>query len=359
MLGLEEVSQVLAHDTKVESTSDSHAGGGAVANAGNAVGLGHEVGNAQPAQPTPPPPVPHLAEVTAALTTLAGLPIADLERLLSETLDLCSHRFDAWITSLATARLSELRANADQQGTHFGAFGWVQNLRPAATAFDPGAGGFIHAPSPNHAQAAAILRNGYLARGTAGTPLYAIDLSSAQVRAGLAILERIRDGESLSEILGTELETRLRADAALAVTFLEPLRSTYPTPSSPIIDGVAAVLAWRANPSSPKFPTAVLSVVSQLLDAAGDLLIAESVYQTVRGNPSAAAAGLDALGQGCGHQNPRSRMRPLPGARCRIAWPWCWTTRRGRVGRLRRRLARPPAGTSTDGSANFSATQRG
>jgi hypothetical protein len=269
--------------------------------------------------PPPPPPVSHLADVTAALAVLAGLPVADLERLLTETLDLCSHRFDAWITSLATDRLKELRGAlatdaASGQGSHYGAYGWVQNLKPQATPFDPGPGGFIHAPSPNHAQAAAILRNGFLARGTGGANPYAIDLSSGRMRAGLALLARIRDRESLSEILGTEIETRLRANPALATTFLEALRTSYPMPSSPIVDGLAAVLAWRPNPTSPQFPSTILSDVSQLLDAAADLLTAESVFQMVRGNPTGAAAGLDALGQGARPPEPQIAHAPIAGS---------------------------------------------
>jgi len=278
-----------------------------------AVGSIGVVGIATGGPAQPPPPVSHMADVVAALGVLAGLPIADLERLFTETLDACSHRFDAWITSLATARLTQLRGGTNAQGTHFGAYGWVQNLKPAAAPFDPGPGGFIHAPSPNHAQTAAILRNGFLTRGAPGTPTYALDLSSARVRTGLEILARIRDGESLSEILGTELETSLRADASLAATFLEPLRTAYPMPSSPIVDGLAAVLAWRANPASPQFPSAVLSGVAQLLDSAADLLTAESVYQMVSGNPTGAAAGLDALSQGTRPPEPAVAHRPVAG----------------------------------------------
>ena len=270
------------------------------------------------AVPPPPPPVSHMADVTAALQVLAGLPIEELERLFTETLALCSYRFDAWTTSLATARLKALRGTdatgkPGAQGSHFGVYGWVQSLRPATDPFDPGPGGFIHAPSPNHAQTAAILRNGFLARGEAGTHLYAIDLSSARVRTGLDVLARIRDGEALSEILGTEIETRLRADTTLATTFLEPLRISYPTPSSPILDGLAAVLAWRASPTSPHFPAAVLFEVSQLLDAAADLLTAESVYQMVAGNPGGATAGLDALGQGTRPPEPQVAHAPVAG----------------------------------------------
>jgi hypothetical protein len=276
------------------------------------------LGSSTASSTPPPPPVSHLADVTAALGLLAGLPVADLERLLTETLDLCSHRFDAWITSLATARLKQLRgapgtAPASAQGSHYGAYGWVQNLKPQAAPFDPGQGGFIHAPSPNHAQAAAILRNGFLARGGGETNLYAIDLSSARMRAGLALLARVRDGESLSEILGTEIETRLRANVALATTFLEALRASYPMPSSPIVDGLAAVLAWRSSPTSPHFPSTILSDVSQLLDAAADLLTAESVFQMVRGNPAGAAAGLDALGQGARPPEPQIAHAPVAG----------------------------------------------
>jgi hypothetical protein len=265
--------------------------------------------------PPPPPPVSHMTEVTAALQVLAALPIAELERLFTETLDLCSHRFDAWITSLATTRLKSLRgaSAAGSQGSHFGAYGWAQNLKPAANPFDPGPGGFMHAPSPNHAQTAAILRNGFLTRGATRTHLYALDLSSARVRAGLELLARVRDGEALSEILGTEIETRLRADPALATTFLEPLRTSYPTPSSPILDGLAAVLAWRASPTSPHFPSAIFSEASQLLDAAADLLTAESVYQMVRGNPRAATAGLDALSQGTRPPDPQVAHTPIAG----------------------------------------------
>jgi len=50
------------------------------------------------------------AQVLAALDHLAPLPTETLDRLLRETLDLASHRLDAWVTSLATMRLSRMRA---------------------------------------------------------------------------------------------------------------------------------------------------------------------------------------------------------------------------------------------------------
>ena len=173
------------------------------------------------------------------------------------------------------------------------------------------------------------------------------------VRAGLEILARVRDGESLSEILGTELETRLRADAThWPRTFLEPLRTSYPMPSSPIVDGLAAILAWRASPTSPHFPAAVLSDIAQLLDSAADLLTAESVFQLVSGNAMGAAAGLDALGQGARPPEPAVARGPAGGIGVshRVA---VLDDTPALVGRRRRRRAPPHAATSMGGWDNF------
>ena len=56
------------------------------------------------------PELKPLGDLRAALAHLQGLPPAALERLLKGTLDVASHRVDAWITSLATRRLTALRA---------------------------------------------------------------------------------------------------------------------------------------------------------------------------------------------------------------------------------------------------------
>ena len=62
------------------------------------------------APPSPADPALRaLGEFRAALQRLAGLDTATLQRHLCGTLDLASHRLDAWITSLATKRLAELR----------------------------------------------------------------------------------------------------------------------------------------------------------------------------------------------------------------------------------------------------------
>ncbi|MEU8678661.1 hypothetical protein [Streptomyces sp. NPDC048560] len=66
------------------------------------------------------------------LAVAEGLAYGDLprlERLLCEVLDTQSHRLDAWITSVASARLDVLRGDRPE-GTHLGAYGWVTDLRP-------------------------------------------------------------------------------------------------------------------------------------------------------------------------------------------------------------------------------------
>jgi hypothetical protein len=58
------------------------------------------------------PPAPELAtlrDVLDALAELSGSPADKLGRLVGGVLDLYSHRVDAWVTSLATARLRAMR----------------------------------------------------------------------------------------------------------------------------------------------------------------------------------------------------------------------------------------------------------
>ena len=75
---------------------------------------------------------------------LAALPTAELDRLLTETLDACSHRLDVWVTSLATRRLMAQRAASAGGDGVTGLRGrrlcrFVQDLRPAPTPTPAGA----------------------------------------------------------------------------------------------------------------------------------------------------------------------------------------------------------------------------
>ena len=145
---------------------------------------------------------------------------------MTGTLDLCSHRLDAWITSFATKRLAEMR-KANPTGVLFGGYGWVMNLKPGRrsnstshrrpakqspvfqSANNPG---FVHTPSLTQATTAAVLRSGHLAHAGNQTPndLLAIDLSSERVRLATWLLDGVRQGQPLGALLGYRFERRLQ-----------------------------------------------------------------------------------------------------------------------------------------------------
>ena len=165
-----------------------------------------------------------LDELRASLLHLEALPLEELSRQFSGCLDLFAYRLDAWITSLATSRLDELRKQRPR-GLALGGFGWVENVQPLPRIRvgtpPPGEdsaplfaarerGGFIHAPSMSQAAAAAVLRSGYLTQpGEDSTRPFAIDLSSERVRLAQWLLDGIRQGQSLDALLGYRFERRL------------------------------------------------------------------------------------------------------------------------------------------------------
>lgn len=281
------------------------------------------------------------------LAAIENLPTAELERLLTETLDTTSHRLDAWITSLATKRLDELRQSR-AAGSHFGAWAWIENLRPSrqpTQKLDDGRiarvseGGFIHGPTMTHASAGAVLRSAHLSHRGAGST-HAIDLSSARARAAANVLEAVRNGQTLGAVLGQYLERRLHERAVEQL--IEPLRSIYPvevtaTPTAGptesitprnVVDGLKARTAFvagsvpfgtRGLPASGPLRTTLeeeLRSLSALSDAASDALVAESVFQLVRGNTMAASASLDALARGGRPAEPEVLHAPTGGVTC-------------------------------------------
>lgn len=289
----------------------------------------------------------------ASLQALEAQPTAELERLFTETLDTCSHRLDAWITSLPAKRLGEMRAAAGI-GAHVGAYGWVEDLRPAPgetrelddgreVRVPAGNGGHIVAPSMDHASAAAILRSGYLTRGAEERGRYAVNLSSARVRAARDLLDAVRLGQPLGAVLGYRFERGLHeGHRPLELDkYIEPLRRLYPLvankadPSANepaeaigarnVVDGLALRLDFQSGaipfgtndlPASGDDRTAIeaeLEALDQALDAVADLLTAESVYQLVRGNTAGATASLDAMAQGLRPPDPEFARQPRGG----------------------------------------------
>ena len=199
-----------------------------------------------------------LREVLSALDFLKGSSTAALERVFAEHVDCCSYRVDAWKTGLTAARLEEMRAQNQEKGPstglYLGAYAWLEDLRPnqqklspvqltsdLATTFqrpqdpplqyDPTNSGYIHAPSLNHAAAAAILKNAYKVNASPTNPdAMAVNLSSDRVRRAMEILEGIRNGQTLAALLGYFFERGLHDDHNLAEVdkFIYPLRQAFP-----------------------------------------------------------------------------------------------------------------------------------
>jgi hypothetical protein len=297
-----------------------------------------------------------IRDLKTALTTLEGLPAPQLERLFTETLDACSHRLDAWITSLPAKRLQEMRA-LQPLGCHIGAFGWVEDLRPAPAGrfqervlpdgrrvrVQTMSGGYVQAPTQTHAAAAAVLRNGYLSRSGDARARYAIDLSSERVRTALHLLDSVREGQPLGAVLGYRFELGLHeGHRPLELNrYIEPLRRLFPvstegssTPGGPteslaargVVDGLRLRAAFRsrtipfgtqglpaAGSADHRAVEAELRTLDDAIDAVADLLTAESVYQIVRGNPAAASATLDALSRGARPPEPEVARQPRGG----------------------------------------------
>lgn len=287
-----------------------------------------------------------LNELRDALTELKGTGLDERRILFAETLDLASHRLDAWLTALVERRRRTLRA-ARPDGLCIGAYGWVEEIVPTGNRqLD---GGFIHAPSLTHAATAGILRSAFLSHNAdgGGNGAFAVDLSSARVRTALHLADGVRQGQPLAGLLGYKIERHIHEQELdrfiLSLRTIAPLspgkltdRGETATPealealaAANVVDGIelvekiqGKVKLWDAlrvraeldkrpvnNPyltgAWPPLTNAewgkiagIIEEAAAALDAAGDLLLAESVHQLVAGSTARAAAALDAASSG-------------------------------------------------------------
>ncbi len=269
----------------------------------------------------------HASDVAAGLDTLATMceagtvedPAGELEQLLRETLGLATHRLDAWITSVATQRLADLRGKRPG-GVQIGGYGWLTELRPDTGG--PDTQGFIHAPSLDHAATAAVLRSAWLAcAGDTASGAFSVDLSSDRIRRAEWLLEGVRNGVELGELLGARFERRLHdaeldhltADVREAVL----AEAGHPNlPANGIVDGLALAIAYQGGDEGRGLRRRIDDLRAPLdgypadgllraleesvadLDATADALMAQSVHSLVKGNLAEAGAALAASGSG-------------------------------------------------------------
>ncbi|MEE9391008.1 MAG: hypothetical protein V3W41_00715, partial [Planctomycetota bacterium] len=284
-------------------------------------------------------------EVREGLTDLLDTGLETRKVLFAETIDLCSHRLDAWMTGFVDKRRRRLRSQTPQ-GLVIGAFAWLENIEPGRGAKPDG--GYIHAPTLNHAATAGILRSAYLNHNADanGDKAFAIDLSSERVRTALHLVDGIRQGQSLSALLGYRIERALHEDRLdrliLTLRGLAPLIAgrlndrddAVPDPAiesiaaNNVIDGLELIEKFDAGGASrsairtalndpPKdnpyiaagdWPPlsiadwnkvqAIIRDAASANDAAADLLLAESVHQLVLGNTARASSALSTAGGG-------------------------------------------------------------
>jgi hypothetical protein len=269
--------------------------------------------------------LPFLKAFLARFDALCDVDPNLYETATRETLDVFSHRLDAWITSLAARRLDEMRA-AKPSGLVLGAYGWVENLSPRPAVSDQH---YIHAPSMAHAATAAVLRAGYDSHGNTG-PL-AVNLTSRRVRDADWLAAGIRSGQTAGALLGYRFERALQEKGLERLIFTLRRHHPLPMPAPPegieneqgsreaiaernVVDGlalardIAGVILELKNPLEPGLQpltpaeeptvTGLLTELSNVLDAFGDLLLAESVHHLVGGNPLRAGLTADTAGRG-------------------------------------------------------------
>lgn len=308
------------------------------------------------------PEAANLAVQINALKILATASTAELERLFAEHVDTCSYRYDSWLLGLVNQRIQTLNpaANANRQNTglYLGAYAWVEDLHPSTDELSaaqlpaelagqfPGTapllsdaqnGGYIHAPSIPHADAAAVLRAGFLAAQADGTNSGAlsVNLSSDRVRVAMALIEGIRNGQSLGALLGYQFELILHDDYTTVEVdkFIYPIRKAFPLvadslastqtgPTVPIeaiearnvVDGKKLVdqinssgittYPWgtaslpTASPTEQTALNAAADALRNAYDAIADLALAEGVYQAVQGNYDRVASTIAAYTTG-------------------------------------------------------------
>ncbi len=275
------------------------------------------------------------------LRRLAALDPARLELLFGAVLGLFANRLDALYTARAADRLRQLRSDnllgpapdGFVRGIQLGAFGWLDAIpRPVGQRN----AGYVLAPSVQHAVAAGVLLSADHARridNPSGPRAddYAVELSSQRTREAQAVLDGLRENQSLPALLGYRLErvlTRAGGTVPALVARLRRIASTAAVPVSTggatpaesaaeaVCDGLALVrrataeltaavdinrlgsdLQQPAPLDSAQTSTLVdaLASLRDLVDAVSDLLLAESVYHLANGNPSRASGATDIL----------------------------------------------------------------
>ncbi len=264
--------------------------------------------------------IAELLSLRKAMASLADMPAAVLEKTFLGHLDCASHRLDAWQEGLIARRLDQNRQKKPQ-GIYVGAFGWVEGLKMTNNPAQTG-GGFIHAPSPTHATAAAVLKSAFLNhKQDNGQSAFALNLHSNRLQKAEQVLERMQSGERLETILGYQFERELNDVSSAAAATIVDFRRIYRVmttqlPQNPnqmpteiastqnIVNGLSLLedADWQrkvgVDAVAKPFVQKAIDNLADTLDAVKDLLAAETAYRMAQGNFDAVGATLDGLSKG-------------------------------------------------------------
>lgn len=211
-----------------------------------------------------------ITEIDAALKVLQAVPTTTRARLLGQSLSLAATRLDAWITATATEQLAELRKHTPR-GLLVGGWGVVHDLRPSGAQ----PGGYALTPSLDQAAAAVALRSGHAAYSVDAESPFAVDLSSERVRLARWLYDGVRQGQSLSTLLGQRFERILHehgADALIRDVREAALNARGRNePPTHVVDGllVARALWPTAEPTKSEAKLSAHSTIRSLTTRLG------------------------------------------------------------------------------------------
>lgn len=244
---------------------------------------------------------PELASFKSALAHLSTLSTSELEVLMIEVFDLMYYRADAWKTALAYYRITKQREK-NSTGLLLGYYGFLSRLRETSATADTD--GYIQAPGLSQTVTAGVLRSASLRFGDESA--FNMDLSSRRVRKALGMLALLRQGITLSEVLGHKIERWLH-DTKNDILIHE-LRAIYPLfygsgskqKRPDVFDGIALAEGdnndFSALDSDLQIKAENVRKQAQNdLDAVSDLITAEAVHQLTNGNSGAANAWMQVL----------------------------------------------------------------
>lgn len=282
-----------------------------------------------------------------------------IEGFTLDSIDNCTHRLDAWFTSLASKRLLAMRKE-NPTGLYLGAYGCLEDLKPGLKTQADEEGGFLLCPDIDQATTGAVIRSAYLNYKKAGGDNPAkLNMTSERVRGTLKLLQGLAEGQSIGVQIGYMFERALH-DRGLD-RYKNVFRQAFPftldvqpDPSSGngtsgpppeaalprnVINGLslvdkvgdlkeagigvtlAAVLGSHYASinftGNEGFILEEVNRIEPLLDSIFDVMVYESVFQSIQGKFERASAATDIMAGASNNFEVEGLQTPVSGVQLR------------------------------------------